>query len=140
MAETPHTYQLDYDWLWNNPTGNDGSSATVLMHLTGEQPLALACAAAWLTNLPKDSSGIRGQGGWRADLVAIDSGHIILSITSAGEDVAEGIEAGTQDAFHHLERFENLRIDWQQLPRAQELITLQEQAIFQEFANLKASS
>ena len=58
-------WQVDLDWLWGTPPGNDGSPATLRLDVVG--PGAARAAAAWLSSLPGDEDGVRGRGGWRAD-------------------------------------------------------------------------
>ena len=58
-------WQVDLDWLWGTPPGNDGSPATLRLDVVG--PGAARAAAAWLGSLPGDENGVRGRGGWRAD-------------------------------------------------------------------------
>ena len=42
----------------------------------------------------------------------------LVDITSAGEDVADGIEDGTQNLYEFLaERASELTVEWRELPR-----------------------
>ena len=85
-------WQVDLDWLWGTPPGNDGSPATLRLDVVG--PGAARAAAAWLGSLPGDEDGVRGRGGWRADPGEQPDAddHAVLLLTSAGEDVADGLE------------------------------------------------
>ena len=88
---------------------------------------ACALAAAWLESLSADEDGNRGEGGWGARLVDVDehSRRAILAITSAGEDVADGIEDGTDNLYCFLaERVRaalnpELSVEWQEGDRRQ---------------------
>lgn len=120
-----HPYRVNLDWLWGTPPGNDGTPATVRSVVTGGEACALA--QAWLESLSADEDGNRGEGGWGAWLVHVDehSRRAILAITSAGEDVADGIEDGTDNLFCFLaERVRGraepeLHVEWQELERRQ---------------------
>lgn len=120
-----HPYRVNLDWLWGTPPGNDGTPATVRAVLEGAGACALA--AAWLESLTADDNGNRGEGGWGARLVDVDehSRRAILAITSAGEDVADGIEDGTDNLYCFLaERVRGLaepelNVEWQELERRQ---------------------
>lgn len=126
-------YRVNLDWLWGTPPGNDGTPATVRAALFGVD--AHTSAEAWLRTLSADEGGRRGEGGWGAELVNPDdtSGPALVDITSAGEDVADGIEDGTQNLYEFLadrvasaERDEasetpgasDLTVEWRELPRA----------------------
>ena len=120
-----HPYRVNLDWLWGTPPGNDGTPATVRAVVTGGEACALA--AAWLESLSADEDGNRGEGGWGAQLVHAGeySRRAILAITSAGEDVADGIEDGTDNLYCFLaERVRGraepeLNVEWQELERRQ---------------------
>lgn len=120
-----HPYRVNLDWLWGTPPGNDGTPATMRAVVTGGEACALA--AAWLESLSADEDGNRGEGGWGAQLVHVDehSRRAILAITSAGEDVADGIEDGTDNLYCFLaERVRGraepeLNVEWQELERRQ---------------------
>lgn len=120
---------MNLDWLWGTPPGNDGTPATVRAALFGND--AHSSAEAWLRTLSADEDGRRGEGGWGAELVNPDdtTGPALVDITSAGEDVADGIEDGTQNLYEFLaervasaERGETpgaseLTVEWRELPR-----------------------
>ncbi|MDK8846754.1 hypothetical protein QP888_09685 [Corynebacterium sp. MSK297] len=120
-----YPYRVNLDWLWGTPPGNDGTPATVRAVLEGADVCALA--HAWLESLSVDDNGHRGEGGWGAQLVHVDelSRRAILAITSAGEDVADGIEDGTDNLYCFLaERVRGLaepelNVEWQELERRQ---------------------
>lgn len=126
------SYRVNLDWLWGTPPGNDGTPATVRAALFGND--AHTSAEAWLRTLSADEDGRRGEGGWGAELVNPDdtTGPALVDITSAGEDVADGIEDGTQNLYEFLadrvasaEREEasetpgasELTVEWRELPR-----------------------
>ena len=80
---------------------------------------AARAAAAWLSSLPGDEDGVRGRGGWRADpgeQPGADD-HAVLLLTSAGEDVADGLEDAADDAHAALAAVEGLTLRWTPLPR-----------------------
>lgn len=116
-------YHVNLDWLWGTPPGNDGTPATVRAVLKGVDACALA--KAWLDSLSADEDGNRGEGGWGAQLVHVDehSRRAILAITSAGEDVADGIEDGTDNLYCFLAEQARglaepeLNVEWQELDR-----------------------
>ncbi|MGJ5591469.1 hypothetical protein ACSBQY_09670 [Micrococcus lylae] len=116
-------WQVDLDWLWGTPPGNDGSPATLRLDVVG--PGAARAAAAWLGSLPGDEDGVRGRGGWRADSggqPAVDGrpdedDHAVLLLTSAGEDVADGLEDAADDAHAALAAVGGLTLRWTPLPR-----------------------
>lgn len=118
-------YHVNLDWLWGTPPGNDGTPATVRAVVEGTGACALA--QAWLESLSADDNGHRGEGGWGAQLVHAGeySRRAILAITSAGEDVADGIEDGTDNLYCFLaERVRGLaepepNVEWQELERRQ---------------------
>lgn len=118
-----HPYRVNLDWLWGTPPGNDGTPATVRAVVTGGEACALA--QAWLESLSTDEDGNRGEGGWGAQLVHVDelSRRAILAITSAGEDVADGIEDATDNLYCFLvEQVRSLaepelNLEWQELER-----------------------
>ena len=120
-----YPYRVNLDWLWGTPPGNDGTPATVRAVLEGAGACALA--QAWLESLSVDDNGHRGEGGWGAQLVHAGkySRQAILAITSAGEDVADGIEDGTDNLYCFLsERVRGraepeLNVEWQELERRQ---------------------
>ena len=120
-----HPYRVNLDWLWGRPPGNDGTAATVRAVLEGADACALA--QAWLESLSADEDGHRGEGGWGAQLVHAGehSRRAIVAITSAGEDVADGIEDGTDNLYCFLvERVRGraepeLSVEWQELDRRQ---------------------
>ena len=91
-------------------------------------------AEAWLRTLSADEDGRRGEGGWGAELAnpTDTTGPALVDITSAGEDVADGIEDGTQNLYEFLaervaraDRGEasetpgasELTVEWRELPR-----------------------
>lgn len=109
-------YRMDYDWLWTRPPHNDGSLATVRLTVSGNG--ARRGVDKWFAQLPKDSGGVRGGGGWAVTEVssAPDGTAVVLDITSGGEDVADGIEWGTTHAFEALDGH-GLTLSWENLPR-----------------------
>lgn len=116
---TPPTspWQLDLDWLWQTPPGNDGSPATLQVDVFG--PEAARAATAWLASLPLDNNGVRGRAGWRADPASQPDSveHATLLLTSAGEDVADGLEAAADDIYQALAAGHGLTVRWTPLPR-----------------------
>lgn len=120
-----HPYRVNLDWLWGTPPGNDGTPATVRAVLEGTGACALA--QAWLESRSVDGNGHRGEGGWGAQLVHAEehSRRAILAITSAGEDVADGIEDGTDNLYCFLAEQvrgvaeSDLNVEWQELDRRQ---------------------
>ncbi|CAM3631305.1 hypothetical protein MILU53160_05470 [Micrococcus luteus] len=110
-------WQVNLDWLWGTPPGNDGSPATLRLDVVG--PGAARAAAAWLSSLPGDEDGVRGRGGWRADPGEQPDAddHAVLLLTSAGEDVADGLEDAADDAYAALAAVEGLTLRWTPLPR-----------------------
>ncbi|VEI13804.1 hypothetical protein [Trueperella bialowiezensis] len=109
-------YLMDYDWLWDKPPRNDGSLATVRLTVSGSN--ARDAVDAWLAQLPADENGIRGRGGWV--LTEVPSGNdaetVVLDITSGGEDVADGIYWGTEEAYEALNPA-GVTLEWENLPR-----------------------
>ncbi len=83
LRPDPRLYRVDYDWLWTNPPHNDGSPATLRIHLqaaaapgtrlidrkrkhvpAGDSPEGLETRIrSWWKSLDSDDSGIRGGGG-----------------------------------------------------------------------------
>lgn len=118
-----HPYRVNLDWFWGTPPGNDGTPATVRAVLEGVDACALA--KAWLQSLTADDNGHRGEGGWGTQLIHADenSRRAILAITSAGEDVADGIEDGTDNLYRFLAARvrgvaeSDLTVEWQELDR-----------------------
>lgn len=128
LKESPilSPYRVNLDWLWGTPPGNDGTPATVRAALFGND--AHSSAEAWLRTLSADEDGRRGEGGWGAELVNPDdtTSPALVDITSAGEDVADGIEDGTQNLYEFLverakrvdiPRASELTVEWRELPR-----------------------
>lgn len=128
LKESPilSPYRVNLDWLWGTPPGNDGTPATVRAALFGID--AHTSAEAWLRTLSADEDGRRGEGGWGAELAnpTDTCGPALVDITSAGEDVADGIEDGTQNLYEFLaERAKRadipgaseLTVEWHELPR-----------------------
>ena len=123
LKESPilSPYRVNLDWLWGTPPGNDGTPATVRAALFGDD--AHTSAEAWLRTLSADEDGRRGEGGWGAELVNPDdtTSPALVDITSAGEDVADGIEDGTQNLYEFLAeraaRADELSVEWRELPR-----------------------
>lgn len=107
-------YVLDYEWLWGGAPGIDGSSATVRLTVTG--PNARAAVLQWLDDVPVDSFGLRGRGGWMVTEIKWETDEVIVDITSGGQDVADGIEDGTTEAYEVLSPF-GVGLCWRQLPR-----------------------
>ncbi|STC69165.1 hypothetical protein [Corynebacterium pilosum] len=111
-------YRMDYDWLWGSPEtggpGNDGSSATVRLTVTG--PNARNAVMQWFDDLRPDEFGLRSRGGWLVTEMKWEPEEVIVDITSGGEDVADGIEDGTTEAFDVLSPF-GVQFEWEQLPR-----------------------
>lgn len=114
----PREYLVDYDWLWTRPPHNDGTPATLRLRVTdGKCTSARERVDAWLAEIA-DPDGFHGSGGWAvSEVAAEDTGSVILLITSGGEDVADGIQDGSEEAFEHLGRGTDLGLAWTQLPR-----------------------
>ena len=110
-------WQVDLGWLWGTPPGNDGSPATLRLDVVG--PGAARAAAAWLSSLPGDEDGVRGEGGWRADPGNVRGGedHAVILLTSAGEDVADGLEDAADTAYEALSAVPGLQLHWTPQPR-----------------------
>ena len=114
----PREYTVDYDWLWDNPPHNDGTPATVRLTVTnGQRDDAARRVDAWLESLDSDGEGNYFSGGWGVREAARDDAQVVLEITSGGEDVADGIEDGTQSAYDYLGEGTDLDLQWEQLPR-----------------------
>ncbi|MDO5048850.1 MAG: hypothetical protein Q4D87_03095 [Actinomycetaceae bacterium] len=123
-------YSLDYDWLWAAPPHNDGSEARLRVFLKWTLidssddayegvpggPLGKV-VRDWLGSLPYSDGGIWGEGGWAASIIKEDSDGVVLDIWSAGEDVADGIEAGTLSLFEGVLRAHPVDVRYEQLPR-----------------------
>ena len=110
-------WEVDLDWLWGTPPGNDGSAATLRLDVTG--PGAARAAEGWMDSLSADEDGVRGEGGWRADPGDVEGGenHAVILLTSAGEDVADGLEDAADTAHEALSAVPGLRLQWTPLPR-----------------------
>lgn len=114
----PREYVVDYDWLWTNPPHNDGAPATVRLAVTdGERDQAQPLVDKWLATLERDPAGNYVCGGWGVRVATRDDAHVTLDITSGGEDVADGIQDGTESAFEYLGNGTDLDLQWEQLPR-----------------------
>lgn len=107
-------YELDYSWLSTDAPDNDGSSATVRMTVTGDN--ARQGVMTWFDDLPMDDLRVRGRDGWMVKEIQWNETKVIVDITSGGEVVADGIAAGTGEAFDVLEPL-GLNLEWEQLPR-----------------------
>lgn len=107
-------YDMDYDWLWAQPPGNDGTTATVRLTVRGAD--ARRVVDAWLDSLPVDSQGLRGEAGWVVERRDAARNRVVVDITSGGEDVADGIYNGTTEAYAALAPA-GLDLTWLQLPR-----------------------
>lgn len=115
----PRRYVLDYDWLWNNPPHNDGTPAAVRMTVgDGAEGEARPAVEAWLSSLPSIAAGFYGRDGWATRIVQFRPQTAVLEIISGGEDVLEGIDAGTYEAYDQMVRGTDLTVLWEQLPRA----------------------
>ncbi|WIK83274.1 MULTISPECIES: hypothetical protein [Micrococcus] len=110
-------WEVDLDWLWGTPPGNDGSAATLRLDVIG--PGAAQAAARWMESLDADEDGVRGEGGWRADPGGVAGGedHAVILLTSAGEDVADGLEDAADTAYEALSAVPGLRLHWTPQPR-----------------------
>lgn len=109
---TAKEYVMDYDWLWTRPPHNDGTSATVRVTVRG--PGAGRAAQAWMDELAAEHDGITGWGGWVARLRSVSLDDAVLDLVSGGEDVADGIDCATEEAFEVLGDFD---LEWENLPR-----------------------
>ncbi|WIM67651.1 hypothetical protein QP027_11285 [Corynebacterium breve] len=107
-------YEVDYAWLATDAPGNDGSSATVRMTVTGDS--ARQGVMTWFDDLPMDDLRVRGRDGWMVKEIQWNETKVIVDITSGGQHVADGIAAGTTEAFEILEPL-GLDLTWEQLPR-----------------------
>ncbi|SJN15456.1 Possible GRAM domain [Micrococcus lylae] len=110
-------WEVDLDWLWGTPPGNDGSAATLRLDVTG--PGAAHAAVRWMDSLSADEDGVRGEGGWRADPGNVGGGedHAVILLTSAGEDVADGLEDAADTAYEALSAVPGLQLHWAPQPR-----------------------
>lgn len=114
---------MDMDWLWDTESGpgNDGTPATVRLTVRGEG--AREAVREWFEELPSDALGSRGMGGWMvqesSDPAKASPDEAQVDITSGGEDVADGIKAGTADAYEALDAL-GLELTWENLPRVSE--------------------
>lgn len=124
-AQTPdeRRYEVDYDWLWTNPPHNDGTPATVRMTVTdGRRDAAAPAVTAWLETLTPSGDAFV-CGGWVARVIERHGvrgdapGRVVLNLTSGGEDVADGIQDATEQAYAHLGEDTDLGLSWEQLPR-----------------------
>lgn len=109
---TAKKYVMDYDWLWTRPPHNDGTSATVRLTVRGAG--AGQAAQAWMDELAAEHEGITGRGGWVARLRAASLDDAVVDLVSGGEDVADGIDWATEEAYEVLGRFD---LEWENLPR-----------------------
>ena len=125
QARTPESrrYEVDYDWLWTNPPHNDGTPATVRMTVTdGRRNAAAPAVKAWLATLTPSGDAFV-CGGWVARVVERQKarsgapGRVVVGLTSGGEDVADGIQDATEQAYAHLGEGTDLGLAWKQLPR-----------------------
>lgn len=116
MEPNPNRYTMDYDWLWAQPPHNDGSLATVRLTVVGNN--ARRAVDEWLATMPASENGVRGRGGWvvREIDCGRDTERVVLDITSGGEDVADGIEWGSSEAFEVLDEA-GVVLSWENLPR-----------------------
>lgn len=118
----PRKYTVDYDWLWAKPPHNDGSPATVRARVSaGTEPSPsdpMLCPSrkirAWWESLTEFSETARGKGGWVAH---IDAHEGVVEITSGGEDVADGIQDGTESFFEGVINGTDFVVEYEQLPR-----------------------
>lgn len=109
---TAKKYVMDYDWLWTRPPHNDGTSATVRLTVRGAG--AGRAVRAWLDRLAAENDGFSGRGGWGARLHECLLDDAVVDLVSGGEDVADGIEDATDEAYAELQIFE---LEWVNLPR-----------------------
>ncbi|CAM3851014.1 hypothetical protein [Corynebacterium frankenforstense] len=125
QAHTPdeRRYEVDYDWLWTNPPHNDGTPATVRMTVTdGRRDAAAPAVEAWLGTLTPSGDAFV-CGGWVARVIERHGsrgdapGRVVVDLTSGGEDVADGIQDATEQAYAHLGEATDLGLTWEQLPR-----------------------
>lgn len=109
-------YEMDMEWLRND------IDAVATVELTVEGDGAREAILAWFEELPADELGTRGEGGWMVaeatDIARVSGDVVVLHITSGGEDVADGIQDGTEAAYESLEPF-GLELSWKNLPRAE---------------------
>ncbi len=130
-------YSLDYDWLWTNPPHNDGSPACLRVTLISEgEPVPTSdfspetrsvreLVDAWLQTLSFEEPDLWGEGGWAARVIRSDEAStaragensVELELWSAGEDVADGIEAATRSLYEGVLRGTDVQVTYEQLPR-----------------------
>ncbi|QOQ38036.1 hypothetical protein [Trueperella pecoris] len=117
-SHDPRKYSVDYDWLWTRPPHNDGTPATVRLTLTdGRGSRAHDAVDAWLASLGPAEDGMYGQAGWVVVEKERRRRSVVLEITSGGEDVADGIDDGTDAAYRAVIEGTDLEVTWEQLPR-----------------------
>lgn len=111
-------YAVDYDWLWARPPHNDGTPATVRLTLTdGRRTIARDAVDAWFASVGASEGGVFGYAGWVVVEKEAKPGRVVLEITSGGEDVADGIDDGTDTVYQEIIRDSDLGVKWEQLPR-----------------------
>lgn len=107
-------YVMDHDWLDNTVD----APATVRLTVSGEN--ARSAVQAWFDELATDQLGVRGRGGWMVqevtDVAKSSPNEVVVDITSGGEDVADGIEDATRDAYELFDAM-GFVLTWENLPR-----------------------
>lgn len=72
---------------------------------------------SWLQTLSFEEPDLWGQGGWATRVLSSEENVVVLDLWSAGEDVADGIEAATRSLYESVLRGTDVQVDYEQLPR-----------------------
>lgn len=72
---------------------------------------------SWLQTLSFEKPDLWGQGGWATHVLSSEENQVVLDLWSAGEDVADGIEAATRSLYESVLRRTDVQVDYEQLPR-----------------------
>lgn len=76
-----------------------------------------ALVDGWLQTLSFEEPDLWGQGGWATRVLCSEENLVVLDLWSAGEDVADGIEAATRSLYESVLRGTDVQVDYEQLPR-----------------------
>ncbi|WP_072341970.1 hypothetical protein [Actinomyces urinae] len=122
LPDDDRLYEPDYDWLWTYPPHNDGSEARLRIVLQraddgSADSSLLDLVHSWLDTLLVFEESTWGAGGWAVRLVYERSDRVLLELWSAGEDVADGLQAGTESLFAGVLQDTDVQVTYEQLPR-----------------------
>lgn len=122
LPDDERLYEPDYDWLWTYPPHNDGSEARLRITLQGADDGATNSSLPdlvhnWLDTLLVFEESTWGAGGWAVRIVSEADDQVVLELWSAGEDVADGLQAGTESLFEGVLQDTDLQVTYEQLPR-----------------------